>query len=446
MGRVSLYLQKSDGTRETVHIYSNQTVLDLSSQQIESIDLSGLASNYNIREILLSNNDLSTLDIGALKYCSSLEKLDLSGNQLKAINLDPLKYIGSLRILRLNRNQLKVLDLRALQNCHNLRELIISSNKIRQLDLAPLYEHGELQLLDLGNNSLTDIELEPLLTCHSLRDVSLGENKFHSVDISRFLIHELDTEFTGIRKRALEVIDRKMFQERDIQFDVRWDRSDLQRPSIHQDFRQAIKKFAIFNPEYSEYYKSSQFPKDNRILHASALILRSYGLGYFIGYEGDIVNYLNNLPSSLSAEQIRRELQLFLLEEVGTQIDNNGLTVLFDIEEMANDCGDCVFLVEKIIQRRKEEIEETVLLHNGKTINVRPLYFTAYGHHILKKLDRDQRRTMRLSEFKTIRYAFRELDIHIRTTTNPSQAQFLVKVSNQMATALDSLMKLRDSS
>ncbi|MBD3407692.1 MAG: leucine-rich repeat protein [Candidatus Lokiarchaeota archaeon] len=446
MGRVSLFLRKSDGTPETLHIYSHQIVLNLSGQQIESIDLSGLSSNQRIREIDLSENDLEEINLGSLRYCSSLEKLYLSGNRLKTINLAPLKSVSALRILRLNRNQLRKIDLKPLQNCQNLREIILSSNKIRQIDLAPLIDHGELRLLDLGNNLLAEIQLDPLLTCYSLKDVSLGENRFDSIDVSRFLIHEQDTQFTGVALRALELIDDKIFEERNIRYDVRWNRGDLRNQSLHQDFRTAIRKFAIFYSEPSESFNPGQYYEDDRILHVSALILLSYGLDYFIGYEGNIVEYVNNLPRDLTSEEIRRKLQLYLLEEVSKQIDNKGITVLFDIKKMVKDCGDCVFLAEKIIQRRKEEVEELVLYQDDEKINTRPLYFTAYGHQLLNQFHNGLQTPMELEEFRVIEDALSKIGLSIKITTDPSEARFLVNISNQMASSLKSLIRLKDSS
>jgi Leucine-rich repeat (LRR) protein len=119
------------------------TYLSSSSNQLTSVDLSGLTS---LAYLYLDNNQLASVDLSGLP---SLTSLTLSNNQITSVDLSGLPSLTS---LTLSNNQITgSLDLTGLTS---LASLNLTSNQLTSIDLSGL---TLLSSLYLGNNQLTSV-------------------------------------------------------------------------------------------------------------------------------------------------------------------------------------------------------------------------------------------------------------------------------------------------
>ena len=169
------------------------TTLDLSSNQLASIDLS---QNTNLTELKLPNNQLASMDLSNntnlidlslhdnlltsidINSNTLLMTVDLSNNQLTSI--DTSKNIELTRLelgkyINHSRNNISNIDL---SNNINLTYLSIAENKLTDINL---YNNINLTYLDVGWNNLTSIDLSKNI---NLEGAVLTENNFFESKIS----------------------------------------------------------------------------------------------------------------------------------------------------------------------------------------------------------------------------------------------------------------------
>lgn len=122
--------------------------IDLSGNQLESIDFNNLSQNaLNLKFLILRENSLVSID-GSLNKMKFLSYLDLGGNFIENIDDDILlKY---LKVLVLDNNNLSELPAMAI-NAPKLKTLNLNANQIEIFDVRVF---PSLIALDLGDNPL----------------------------------------------------------------------------------------------------------------------------------------------------------------------------------------------------------------------------------------------------------------------------------------------------
>lgn len=114
-------------------------------------------------------------------------------------------------------------------------------------------------------------------------------------------------------------------------------------------------------------------------------ILEAIDMTDLLGIDAELVPVLEGLPEGTSwragRKMLRNHLFLMIRKQVGS---HRGSTMFFDIDEMMK--TEAAILVPDILRRRREEVHETVLLTDGKTIRTVPLHLTFYGHKIMTSL------------------------------------------------------------
>ncbi len=122
--------------------------IDLSGNQLESIDFNNLSQNaLNLKFLILRENSLESID-SSLNKMKFLSYLDLGGNFIEEIDDDiQLKY---LKVLVLDNNNLSELPAMAI-NAPKLKTLNLNANQIGVFDVRVF---PSLLALDLGDNPL----------------------------------------------------------------------------------------------------------------------------------------------------------------------------------------------------------------------------------------------------------------------------------------------------
>lgn len=213
--------------------YPNLIYLDLCHTQLNDIQLNQLFSQVDMPDLItliLSNNFISILKT---KFPSTIRYLDLSNNQIKSLDYTSFKSLYSLNTLNLSSNSpldiqqdtftripyLEILDLTSIQPSSSiddlflplqkLRHLNLSSNHLKSLPRLPVpydahtiasYDHHlPVLYVDMSDNFLTQIDFE-MFSSASTQDkyiISLDLNK------NRLKTLQLPTSLsTGMKRRG----------------------------------------------------------------------------------------------------------------------------------------------------------------------------------------------------------------------------------------------------
>lgn len=206
---VSLYLHHNkirniDGSR-TSELVSVET-LDLSNNDITDLRGDGFPAGLQIRDLYLSNNKISTLQLGALDHLgSSLQVLKLSRNRISQIpirafqlprltqlelnrnrilQIEGLTFQGlsSLEVLKLQRNSISKLTDGAFWNLSKMKVLHLEYNNLTEVNSGSLYGLSSLTQLFLTNNSIARINPDGWKFCQRLRELNLSYNNLTRLD------------------------------------------------------------------------------------------------------------------------------------------------------------------------------------------------------------------------------------------------------------------------
>lgn len=150
----------------------HSTIVDLSYNNLYSIDQSIVANLNTISSLILHHNHIYNLSNSKLNS-SSLKTLDLRSNRIEFIPLDTFVNLVNLEILDLKNNRLKWL--KDINLPIKLKELILSSNRIKAIS-HNFFEKLNLTKLDLRMNEIVTLNGTGLENLSFLTHLYLGEN------------------------------------------------------------------------------------------------------------------------------------------------------------------------------------------------------------------------------------------------------------------------------
>ena len=122
--------------------------------------------NLDIKDINIEKLDLSSKNIGneGLEYLSKIEfkklkNLDLSNNNIS--NISALKSIKfkNLEILDLSNNKISDIDVLEKVSFKGLKELNLNNNKITNINILEKVNFNELKILNLHKNNISDLKV-----------------------------------------------------------------------------------------------------------------------------------------------------------------------------------------------------------------------------------------------------------------------------------------------
>ena len=157
----------------------NLATLDLSSNQLRSIEPAYFGGLPLLTQLSLSDNQINVLHPAAFANNSDILILDLSRNQMYKIP-DALSSLNKLQTLDLGWNQIS--SLQSLDNMEQLWRLQIPNNLISEIPAEFFTKLVSLQVLDLSNNRLVRLEPGSLDLNPSLRAVRLDGNYLTRMD------------------------------------------------------------------------------------------------------------------------------------------------------------------------------------------------------------------------------------------------------------------------
>lgn len=182
---VSLYLHhnkiRSIDGRRTRELVSVET-LDLSNNDITELRGQCFPAGLQIRDLYLSNNKISSLEVGALDHLgSTLQVLRLSRNRISQI---PVKAFQLPRLtqLELNRNRIRQVEGLTFQGLSSLEVLKLQRNSISKLTDGAFWDLAKMKVLHLDYNSLTEVNSGSLYGLTSLQQLFLSNNSIARIN------------------------------------------------------------------------------------------------------------------------------------------------------------------------------------------------------------------------------------------------------------------------
>lgn len=153
--------------------------------------------------IILSENEIKSLDAGVFVECSSLEILDLSKNEIFKIHVNAFGSLSALRELDLSFNKIDKLTRKTIKPLKNLKKLSLQSNKLAEINYDTFNDMFHLSELDLSDNPLTRLDFRTFdFTIHieTLKLRSTEIRKFHPFTFKNLRrVRYLDISNTNIR-------------------------------------------------------------------------------------------------------------------------------------------------------------------------------------------------------------------------------------------------------
>jgi len=408
---------------ENLPCLKNLSSLNLQRTELKRIDLTFIRG-AQLTDIEIRGDHLSSLDLSPLSECIRLKQVQIFSKRLKKLDLKPLSFCPSLYYLRIEGSKsLRSLSLTPLRKCSNLKYLYLSNNGIRHLNLKPLANLEKLRDLHLDNNNFSTINLEPLATCKRLRELRLNSSKLKSFvyDPLFFLQDFVAGEFPkeGCIDPLYQYWNRKW---------NRWSKSFKQKEesTLLREYGQRL-SWTHFARTIDDILEGLS---EGDRFRESYWILKLFNLSEFWGYAGSLVDLFERIEPHAEFEDARVQLEDLLIDGLLTQIENKGPTIFLDVENLALNAK-IAYSLKKILTRRQEEVEETVVPIVKNTAYIRHLWVTEYGFRVLSAVGLEN--TTDLAGLEEIRKQFKTLGVELNTKVKKSSSgRYAIKLSPEM--------------
>ncbi|XP_053383916.1 toll-like receptor 3 [Mercenaria mercenaria] len=160
---------------------SVQKKIAISSSDVNISNVKFIGDIYSIG---LVNISLKSLSNDTFRNVRGLIRLDLSYNELETINQNAFQMLTNLKYLQLGNNKLTVLHPEMFNWLHNLLILDLSHNKIKILNQGQFKHLTKLEILSLENNSITELPDNFLINqVHSIKTLRLSLNPLEKIPV-----------------------------------------------------------------------------------------------------------------------------------------------------------------------------------------------------------------------------------------------------------------------
>lgn len=157
---VTLIMENSTFVNFPLHLFyelPQLSELDIRHNNMRYVSWECFLDANKMKMLLLSDNEITTLDESTFSLASKLQYLFLSNNKLSSLHPDAFKGLRQLRHLDLSNNQLDMLPERLFEQLSELQELILAENKLLFISNELLKHNTRLQTVILHTNQLQNL-------------------------------------------------------------------------------------------------------------------------------------------------------------------------------------------------------------------------------------------------------------------------------------------------
>jgi Leucine-rich repeat (LRR) protein len=121
-------------------------------------------------------------EIKNINFECKLKILDLNSNNLQTISLEDLIELNNLEYLNLENNSISKIDYRAFINLGRLNTLILSFNHLKSFDEFLFYDLSNLKFLNLSQNFIENLPRYLFKELFKLETIDLSFNRIYSIE------------------------------------------------------------------------------------------------------------------------------------------------------------------------------------------------------------------------------------------------------------------------
>lgn len=158
--------------------------LSLHHNKISVIPSQNVTKRMSLQYLFLNSNRISTIEPNAFANLTSVQSLKLSRNKLLSIPVAALSQLTSLRKLDLTKNLIRAVDV-PLKSLKTVTALKLSKNKISSILRSSFWEMSSLKELNLDNNNLTSVSTVWFFGVSNLQKLSLNSNRIRAIETSK---------------------------------------------------------------------------------------------------------------------------------------------------------------------------------------------------------------------------------------------------------------------
>ncbi|XP_063540459.1 toll-like receptor 13 [Cydia strobilella] len=151
------------------------TELEMAHSSIQNISQLKLHKMQRLETLVLSNNNVTKLEVGALSNLTSLRQLDLSYNNLYYIQPGAFKDNTYLKLLNISHNMILEINYGIFRGLLYVEVIDLSFNKIKSLHRSRFYDIEHLNTLIVDNNEIDFISDDEFVGT-GLSKLSIGGN------------------------------------------------------------------------------------------------------------------------------------------------------------------------------------------------------------------------------------------------------------------------------
>ncbi|UCH04383.1 MAG: hypothetical protein JSW05_12565 [Candidatus Thorarchaeota archaeon] len=429
MDAIRLGVRQTEGRRTSFEFDVDTTRLGLEHLAITEVDLTPVQYCENLEILSFFSNYISQIDLEPISKCSKLRTLRLGINCLKDMDLTPLAECQALEWLDIGANRFTRVDLSPLEGLTRLRKVRLDGNRLAWIDLSPLESSEELEYLDLTMNELKEIDLWPLAGCLQLKKLLLWGNRFRRVDVSPLLLigDRLDLHKDGATSIVVHPDASGFITAENSRAPTTYE-FPLNN-EIWQKLRGTILSFVE---------KNSQ----SRAIRFQRILLKLLGMDELGFYDGPLHDLWTGIPSDLGLAETRQTLYDRMIELLERQLENAGPTLFVDIDRLALTRG-CK-LIPGLLEQRSKEMDEIVVMAEGHSVDISPLWLTSYGYAVLKSLGVEST-TVTSSMMARISKGLGKAGFKVRTTKTKAKIDVALKAGRRSNEILDYVLDSRET-
>jgi hypothetical protein len=170
---------------ETFANVSALELLDLSYNQLRSVDINILKVLPKLSHLYLERNEINEIIPGVSGNNSRLEYLDLDNNIIDHLGIDVFYGLVNLKVIYLQGNKLQYLHPETFLGLPKFRSLYLSINFGLQIPTERRFITSHfLKHLGISGCNISSVSVETFANVSALEFLDLGENNLKSLDIS----------------------------------------------------------------------------------------------------------------------------------------------------------------------------------------------------------------------------------------------------------------------
>ncbi|XP_057657203.1 chaoptin-like [Diorhabda carinulata] len=208
-----------------------------------------LSKLFNLKKLILTNNQITSIEAGAFIDLGMLSALHITENKLTDLNSLPLCELKNLRTLNLTRNRIEHLDEAFYcETTENDSVFYINNFKSQTSpSVTPSITSTELYQIDLSFNSIKDLSVS-FAFLKSLKSVNLQGNLLRRINSTYFTYLEY-LEDLQVSDNIISIIDDKVFENK--RFLEKIDISNNKITNINFRYLDSLKYLNLRNNSFS---------------------------------------------------------------------------------------------------------------------------------------------------------------------------------------------------